>query len=72
VHGVLIEGDIQYCYRLMLDALCEHFVWIVQLEWFLGVFPNYRNPIRNASTTIAKTKIISKSGSLVFLMYQVN
>jgi hypothetical protein len=26
----MIEGDIQYCYRLMLDALCEHFVWTVE------------------------------------------
>jgi hypothetical protein len=49
-----------------LDALCERFVWIVHLEWFLGVFPNYQNPILNASTIRAKQNYL-QSGSLFVL-----
>jgi hypothetical protein len=55
----------------MLDALCEHFVWTVNLEWFFEFPPNYPNHILKMLALPELKQYYLQSGSLLFVMYQV-
>jgi hypothetical protein len=53
----------------MLNALCEHFAWIV--EWFFEFPPNYPNHILKVLALPELKQYYIQSGSLLVVMYQV-